>query len=57
MTAAMKELDDGNFAIAITTPLMKRISCGFIINDLDVFYEMKLLDISLNRPPQYLHNK
>ncbi|KAF0691580.1 SWIM-type domain-containing protein, partial [Aphis craccivora] len=27
--AAMKILDDGNFAIAILTPLMKRISVGF----------------------------
>jgi len=27
-TAKMKELNDGNFAIAITTPLMKRISCS-----------------------------
>jgi hypothetical protein len=29
----------------------------FIINDLDAFYEMKLLDTAANRPPQYLRNK
>lgn len=27
-TAKMKKLNDGNFAIAITTPLMKSISCS-----------------------------
>lgn len=29
----------------------------FIINDLVAFYEMKLLYIAANRPPQYLQNK
>lgn len=29
----------------------------FIINDLDKFYEMKILDVAANRPPQYLKKK
>lgn len=29
----------------------------FIVNDLDAFYEMKLLDIAANRPAQYLKKK
>ena len=29
----------------------------FIVNDLDAFYEMKLLDVAANRPAQYLKNK
>lgn len=41
--AAMKELEDGNFAIAITTPLMKRISSG-----LSECGEMLFIDASGN---------
>jgi len=26
----------------------------FIVNELDAFYEMKILDIAANRPAQYL---
>lgn len=41
--AAMKILDDGNFAIAILTPLMKRISVGF-----DKFGQILCIDASAN---------
>lgn len=42
-TAATEILDDGNFATAIVTPLMKRISCGF--NECG---EIRLIDASGN---------
>lgn len=29
----------------------------FIVNELDAFYEMKIIDIASNRPVQYLKNK
>lgn len=29
----------------------------FIVNELDAFYEMKILDIAANRPAQYLKKK
>lgn len=41
--AAIKVLEDGNFAIAISTPLMQRISCG-----LEECGEMLFIDASGN---------
>lgn len=29
----------------------------FIVHDLDAFYEMKILDVAANRPPQYLKKR
>lgn len=42
-TAAMKELENGNFAIAIVTPLMSRISC-----ELNECGEILFIDASAN---------
>ncbi|KAL5238076.1 hypothetical protein ACI65C_005486 [Semiaphis heraclei] len=44
--AAIKVLEDGNFAIAISTPLMQRVSCG--LDCLEECGEMLFIDTSGN---------